>query len=367
MSIGAIRSSVLWSLMLLAPLCVPGVARAKVMAHVLTGDGNVLTFDTDSDTTTATKTLTNLRNFVGEKGHVVGSPTDNLLFVVDGRRSEFRVKVFELRSLTFKKDLGVSSTASPKILVPPQKPHFFIRWADLSGRAIVTRYDKATLTRQEDLSGITWLGDQISASLDGARLYSYEFETQDAINVIETQDLRLLSTVALEPTFTPGIWGSGIATIRDHVALLVENAKSLPTDSDRLMLFTLRLTDGAKSKKIVTDMQGEAYLTPATDKLLFEETADSVGPGGASLGLQSVGRLHLYDVATGAKLGQITIPLSGRNGLVKAIRPQGDKAYFFSGRLDGDRKLTSLSLMSFAALKDIPVQETVVLIVFFEQ
>ncbi len=370
MSARAVWPLLLWTVFLLATngasVISAAVTTGKTIAHVMDGEALILTIDTDTDTVVAKKALTNLQQFVGETGHVAASPSDNLLFVVDGKRLEFRVKVFELKSLTFRKDLGLLSSRSPEVLIPPKTPHFFVRWTDFGGRGVITRFDKASFARLGDLSGITWLGDRTFVSSDGTRLYSYRLDTQDSVSVVETQDLRLLSTVALTPIFTPGIWGGGVEDIRDHVALLVENTKVRRTDPDRNILFTLNLTNGSQSKRIITGMQGEAYLTPGADRILFEETSTIRGPGGEHFGFQTLGRLHVYDVATGTKLGQINIPVDG-NGGIEAIRPQGDKAYLFLGREDGSRRLISLSLTSFSVLKEIPLRETIALITFFGQ
>ena len=40
---------------------------------------------------------------------------------------------------------------------------------------------------------------------------------------------------------------------------------------------------------------------------------------------------------------------------IKGIRPQGDKEYFVSGSLEGDRTLASLSLVTFSLLKEIAI------------
>ena len=137
-----------------------GLADAKVISHVIDDHGLVQTIDTDTDTVVAKRALTNLQAFVGETGHVVASASDNLLFVVDGRRWEFRVKVFELKSLTFKRDLGVLSSTSPEVLIPPKTPHFFVRSTDFAGRQTIARYEKSSLARLGDPFTVTALGDR---------------------------------------------------------------------------------------------------------------------------------------------------------------------------------------------------------------
>ncbi len=340
-------------------------ASGKVMAHVVDENGVVYTFDTDTDTVVSRKALTNLSVLAG--GGVSSSSPDNILFVIDGTRLEFRIKVYELKSLAFKKDLGILASDVPEVLIPPQAPHFFVRWRDFRGQEVITRFEKALLTSLGEVPSVTWLGDQIFASSDGTRFYSYRTDTQDSINVVDARDLQLLSTIVLKPLFASGIWGGGVERILDHTALLVENAKMQRIDPDRLTLFRLRLTDGVQSRKIDTGLQGDGYFLPGADRILLHETVTRRGPQGENRGDQSVGRLHVYDVASGAKLGQVAMVLNGANAFFRGVRPQGDKAYFYAGRRDGGRRLMSVSVTTFSVVKEIPFEAGIVFMAFFNQ
>jgi len=146
--------------------------------------------------------------------------------------------------------------------------------------------------------------------------------------------------------------------------LLVENVKTRDADPNRYNLFTVNLTDQSHSPRIPTGLEGEPRLTPLGNKIVFEETAPVFLPSGTLLGSQSVGRLHVYDVATGTKLGQLAIPLRGAGSLT-GIRPQGDKAYFLSGVApDNDQALASVSLANFALLKEVTVPPVVFMALF---
>jgi hypothetical protein len=96
-------------------------------------------------------------------------------------------------------------------------------------------------------------------------------------------------------------------------------------------------------------------LTPAGDKIVLLETTTVRGPGGGITDVPSVGRLHVYDVATGAKLGQVTFPVRGAERL-QGIRPQGDKLYLASlAARPEEMTITVISLVTFTLVKELVV------------
>ena len=343
-----------------------GDAAAKTLAYLFNGEGEVLTFDTDTDTITVTRPLPNIGPFMQIAGNIVASPADNLLFIVEGAR-RFGVRVFEFRSLCYRGDLGLGTTHLPDVLVPPTGSHFFVKWAvpSAGGAEVVTRFDKATLKNLGNLPQVPgFLGPRedrkLAFSPDGARLYAYNGDPPLRVEAYNPQNLQVTGTYDVSPLVASGILGAGVDDIQADRALVGENSAQKYGDPPLLSFFTLNLLNQTPTPRITTGLYGQKYLTPRGDKILFNE-ARWGGMGG-----QSVGRLHVYDVATGAKLGLISFRAYA-DGEVAGIRPQGDKVYFWhASPIPKQVTLTSLSLTTFAVIKEVTAR-MVPIMIFFEQ
>jgi hypothetical protein len=368
------RTDRVWSSVLLVCLGLGALAvapaNAKTYAYVISPDRTVLKIDTDTDTVVSRQTLQGLRTIASDGGDdfYVSGP-DNLMLAsyytstTKGDVSDFRIAAFELRTLTFKKDLGIVWTQRPGILIPPTGPHFFVLWFDPTassgqGGQRVTRYDKATLTAVGDLPSIPRFGGRFSFSRDGSRLLAlYSDPTDMAVQVLDAGTLQLLATVRANLAFAPGRWGGDIEDIEGDRALLVENLKAGATDPNRYTLFTLHLPDGTASPRISTGMMGRAYLSLEGDRIILSETQDVLDAQGNYDHTESVGRLHVYDVATGAKLGQVTVPARDA-GDVWAIHPRGDKVYYRSRTVgDQDYTVAVVSLSTFSLVKELKLPD----------
>jgi DNA-binding beta-propeller fold protein YncE len=67
------------------------------------------------------------------------------------------------------------------------------------------------------------------------------------------------------------------------------------------------------------------------------------------------GRIFVYDVATGAKLGHVAFSVGGRDRLA-AVHPRGDKAYVVSeGARNDQMTITVVSLTTFTVVKELLV------------
>jgi len=354
-------------------------AQARTLSYlVVAGTGEVLTLDTDTDTILARRSLQNLRELMWSSGRVVGSPADNLLFVIDGRQVACLL-AYDFRTLAFKREVLVRHDDVPELLVPPRAPHFFALWTppppSVEDPAVVgqpgveyapellLRIDKGTLQPLGNPVEVPVLGDEqgnrrFAYSADGTRLYVYS--DARAITTFDAQSLQPVRTLDLTPRVTPGSWGWGVNDVQADKALVTENNQLNDTAPGRYTLFTVDLRDGSQSPRIATGREGDGFLTPQGDKAIFREAT----------GVSGLERLQIYEVATGTKLGQIEFTAYGRSDLL-AVRPAGDKAYVLSRGgpgTSGTWTLTSISLVTYSVVKQIAVPSSVIeKIIFFEQ
>ncbi len=361
-----------WCYALLAVLALSlgleGATYAKTFAYLFDRDGNVLTLDTDTDAITTRTRLKGISLSANDSWRIEASPADGLLFVISGRAT-FRIIAFDLKTLAFKKDLGIESSDDPEVLFPEHLTYFFVGWSDPKANAglgghVMSRIDKTALARSGDLPNFPILGTRSTFSVDGTRLYSHKDQT--GILTLDSRDLSLLSTIDVQPLFAAGVWGKSIADMQGDTVLLSENTKSRQEDPNRLSFFTVRLPKGAPSPRIQTGLYGEAELVPAADKIILHEMSIIEFTGGGIDQIKSAGRLHVYEIASGTKLGQLIVSMRD-GGTLFGIRPQGDKIYFLSGPAKGpEQVLMSFSLQSFSLVKELAVPPLRGL-VFFEQ
>lgn len=342
-------------------------AEAKTYAYVISWDRTVLKLDTDTDTIVSRQTLPLLPMFPPDGWDAYVSGPDNLLFVsyytseTKGDVNDFRIAAFDLRTLTIKKDLGVVWIERPDILIPPTGPHFFILWFDPAantgqGAQRVTRYDKATLAPLGDLPQVPDLRGCGVFSADGSRLYCFLNSGPlivEPIRILDSSDLRVLSSIDLGPLLSPQGFGVRIDDVRGGRALIYQSMTPIGVEPVNPTLFTVRLPDGVPSARIAPGFRGRGYLTPDGTKIVLSEETAVRGSDGAIRARRSGGRLHVYDVATGAKLGQVTVPARDTGG-VWAIHPLGDKVYYRSLTAgDQDYTVAVVSLTTFSLIKEL--------------
>lgn len=357
----------------------PIAASARNLAYLFDdGDSGIVvrTFDTDTEAIIAKRTLPQLKLGERDEWKIVASPVDNLLFVMYSRgRGDFRIAVFDFTTLAFKRELDAVSPNRPWMLVPPKTSYFFLHWFDPvanggQGAERMTRYEKATLNKIEHVPDVPFrlFGAENVFSVDGQRIYSYTTSDASIVRIFATQTLQLVSTVDVPAMLSPNRWGEGIEDVKDDRVLLAENHKVQRVDPNRYSLFTLRLTDQVRSPKIETGLEGESRLTPSGDRVVFQETTTVLASDGTVKAVEALGRLHVYDVASGAKLGQIVYQIAGQSGgTILAIRPQGDKVYVSTDDPVTDaERVGIISLSTFSLVKELTL-EPIRAIVFFER
>ena len=240
---------------------------------------------------------------------------------------------------------------------PPTGHNFFILWFDPSassgqGRLRATRYSKATLTSLGDLPQAPEL-QQTVFSADGSRLYSFAAGRLDPIRIFNTTDLSLVAALDVSPLLSPHGFAASIHDLQGDRAIVGQNMKPMGADPVEHTLFTVRLPDGAPSPRIATGLRGRGYIIPPGEKVLLDENEVVRVSGESVRGIRSVGRLHVYDVATGTKQGQIVVPVRD-GGEILAVHPRGDKVYYLMYPPPGqDYIVAVISLTSFSVTTQI--------------
>ncbi len=100
---------------------------------------------------------------------------------------------------------------------------------------------------------------------------------------------------------------------------------------------------------------GRSLLTPGADRIVILDTAPRGLRGGLLIDEGPSGRVYVYDVITGARLGQVAVPVRGGERLA-GVDSRGDKAYLAADAArEGDMTLTVLSLTEFRVLRELIV------------
>jgi len=98
---------------------------------------------------------------------------------------------------------------------------------------------------------------------------------------------------------------------------------------------------------------GRSLLTPQGDRLLVLDPLPYGLPRGFLIDEGPTGRIFVYDVATGAKLGHVAFSVGGGDRLA-AVHPRGDKAYVASeGPRNDQMTITVVSLTTFTVVKEL--------------
>ena len=102
-----------------------------------------------------------------------------------------------------------------------------------------------------------------------------------------------------------------------------------------------------------TATMGRSLITPQGERLLVLDPLPYGLPRGFLIDEGPTGRIFVYDVATGAKLGHVAFSVGGGDRLA-AAHPRGDKVYVASeGPRTDQMTITVVSLTTFTILKEL--------------
>jgi len=197
----------------------------------------------------------------------------------------------------------------------------------------------------------------------------YVETSEGNIRVYNISTLAQTNSIDLSNRYATNVWGKGIFDIKNGVALLEENNKLQDSGKNNMSFLTYNIATTTTSTRVVTGMDDEAtLLTSDANKVVFVEAQASsysvtkVPPKGST----ATGRIHVYDVKTGSKLGMITLP-TDFSGQALGIRPASDKLYYkVYSRDESKIRLAVVDLVGLKVLKEIAVPN-IYFMIFFDE
>lgn len=344
---------------------------AKTYAYLASTDGKVTKIDADTSTIVSTKELPQSGGYVqsGETS-VVADRANNRLYVVVGRLGS-KVLVYDLKTLQLVKDLGIR-TPEPDITIfaSPDGKKVFIIWlnTDLEGGAWqFDVYDGSTLTRTTTLD-YYFFPKQPTFSSDSGTLYAIEGGDWARVKTIDLTSFKITSTIDLKTIWRTDVFAQAVVDYLNENILIGENDKQRDDEVSRYTLFVHNLKTRRSSARIATGLTGKVRLVQGAARILFDETQIVLGRDDDYIEYEkSLGRLHVYDVASGRKLGTVRYTVDSDRGCnIVGIHPSGTKAYLM-GKVKGVKSLIVLDIVNFKALKTIPIPDSTLSMVFYEE
>jgi hypothetical protein len=336
-------------ILLLASECL-----GKTYAYLIGSDGTVVKLDIDTDTIASTKNL-GIYDIQSLAQSVTVDDTKKLLYIAYGRLTP-TVSVFNLKTLQLKKNLMITSGyGDARIIAPPLSNKFFVDcWDTERNGRFFTSFDATTFTKITDLSPFPVISFNIRYSTDKTKLYSVSLVKVDVYNA---DNLTLIKSIPLKGIFTPGIFGYGIDDCENEKILIVENIQKTKDEPGQYNLYTYSIENGTKTNKIITGMQGVSSLSPDATKIFFSEEQEVLAADSSIEYVKSLGRLHVYDVATGQEKGAVNFTVDQGSGIA-GVHPSGNKVYM-SGKVAGISSLLVIDVVNFKVAKTIKIPDTI--------
>lgn len=362
-------------------LLIPIRGYSKTMAYLLTAD-EVIKFDTDADAiVTRVKAATGFEGYfaeLGRAGCAVDLNSKRLITLADvGQSNRGGFYIYDLQTSMQVKFVTFPGTVKEpilaKIIYPQVGTRFYIEVNDMSlnngsGGMVSLAYDKKTLNYIETVNNLLLsLRETFWFSADQGTIYVNTDEGN--LRAYNSQTLALTNTIDLSNIYAANLWNKSVNDIRGGVALLEENKKTKLTDKNNLSFFTYKITDGTISPRFSSGIDDKAtLLTPNATKIILNEKiiASSSGPKAPAKGSTVTGRIHVYTVATGKKLGLVTIPTDFGEKIL-GIRPQSDKLYYLKySKNENNIRLYVVNLTTLQVIKELTVPN-LYFMVFFDE
>lgn len=297
--------------------------------------------------------------------------SSNSLFVIydyPGRGSGQGIRVLNLKDLSLKRELGITSLdpnlTLPKIIIPPIGTKFYLVWWDRSkeinraGGETYSIYDKNTLNKLSDMTSFPFdLTLPRMFSADGTRLWVLNMDANE-IKTYNSETLGLMETVSIS-----NIWGSPLYSKsyendklpQGDNLLFCENLKSSEIAPNNIKCFVYNIRSKNLSNKITIVEVSNKYLTPDGSKIITNEI--SYRRRGTTIsGINHLNKVHIYGVSSGQQLKYLDFSNTYSGLDVSTISPDGKKLFLVGKNIQTNKTTTIIvDLISYSIVAQIPV------------
>ncbi len=358
-------------------LCMwPQYGFAKTYAYFIGQAGKIARLDTDTNAVTqlTLKTPSNV-----DLDKVLGADTVNKLFYITHcvRLGPCRIGVYGLNTLNFIKELPIiADEPDVQMVIYPDGSKFLVQYLFADGASggkgyTTDLYDAKTLSMIKNLQTFFAMEDVMFSS-DKKKIYSVVGGDDAKVNVIDSSTFQVLASRDLTQIWRQDVFAADVESFDNGKILISEDLKKEKNLPDKLDFYIYDIESGGLSPKISTGLQGNLTLTSGGTKIILDENQDirEVLPRGSKahlMGFKSLGRIHIYDVATGKELRMIFFKVQGE-GKIRGIRPAGDRLYYESeGSTKDSSNITIIDIKNYQVLTTISLPFKPLTTIFFEQ
>ncbi len=317
---------------IVAALSLAAPARAKVFVYTLTTDGTLVKYDPETDRVTLTPGA--------GRGHINPRLEDAGGLETQTRILDMARKRIVTDTLSVEGGILIDLAAGRAVELVLGPPHsvkqieqfiyprkasrFYVQWIRVgpSSAPLDVVWTAVGLDGKVLGSGPSMLRSLMWPVYHPDGRQFYVDDGDHLMKLVDGETLNVVATYDMVPVRRPSATVPAVVDVRDGRALLVESEKT-PSGSERVLLFTTDLTFSAQSAsvRIATGLEDihRAYVLPGGRAVIVQEPRTPTVAEGA-------GRLHVYDVASGTKLGVIEFPAPSGAELL-GFHPDGRRLF----------------------------------------
>lgn len=329
-------------------------------AYLIGTNGSVVKINADADLILSNLKLEKSPYVQSGETSVIADRVNNHLFVVTGRLTPY-IYVYDLKTLKFKKDLGImSGDPDVNILVSPNGKQLFINWFDKEKEGwVYDLYDAKGLSiiKRFNVGEFVW-GQMTTFSPDGGKIYIYNGE-ENTIQIYETTNFSLLDTIDLNTIWRTEGFVSEIEDFTNEKILIRETKKISKSSTPEITYFVYNIKSKTSSVRISTIYAGDTRLHPDGSRVFIHDE-DYIEDERYYM---SSGHLYVYDVVTGRKLGIVQFTVDKWSDIL-GIHPNGNKVYM-DGVIQGVRSLIVIDVVNFKVLKTLKITDDILFMIFY--
>ncbi len=362
------RLALLLTLSLIGPsLGLPAGVAAKVYFYALSLDGELIKYDPETDQVVQRKSKAgqhyiDRRNIDSNKFE----PT-RVLDITRGRIVTFThttdpgVVTLDLAAGTAT-EIRVSPPENVvqlgHLVYPRQNSRFYVHWIRQLGstgprEVVLTAVDFAGEILGTTPSPIPHLFGGVLSHLDGRSFYA--LDQPNALLRLDGETLAVRESHNLGAFFSSGATGQGISDVRDGRVLLAEGTGTGPGLLDPQIVFTVDLANRTTSLRIAAGLgTSDERLSPGAGLIVLQEARTATDRAGT-------GRLHVYDVTTGNKLGVVSFR-ADMGAVLLGFHPDGRRLFLRARNrgaslVEPQAHLVIVDVVSRTVLRDRPFDD----------